>query len=363
MTKKQILRSIAFCLAVCLVMVLLCDLFEQENYENHSKVFYTYRNYPSDTVDAVFIGTSGVGCYWIASQAYEDYGMTVYPLTSDALPCWLYINMIEEALKYQNPQLLLLDIRPFSQSMDDPATMDADARRVLDSMAFFSANRVKTALKTMEVMKAVDSEAPAFDISYLLSFVKYHTAWSGGEYSFANNLGQEPHSYAGFYAADWCSTLVEPQTPIVYDETYTEELDPVAEQALYDVLDYIREKGLNVLFVDTPQFAEGEKIGRFTQVYRILEEEGFDYLTFYNPDPEHCFTIDLDPETEFFNAVHVNYYGAQKFTAALSQYLKTGYDLPDRREDPRVRSCWDGVDEALKEYIRYLETAAGGTES
>ena len=44
MTKKELLRGISFLLVVCLMMFVLCDLFEQENGGNTDRTFYTYRS-------------------------------------------------------------------------------------------------------------------------------------------------------------------------------------------------------------------------------------------------------------------------------------------------------------------------------
>ena len=83
MTKNQIIRCAAFSVIVCLLLVLMCELFENTNTSNYATRMYSYRNFNEDTVDAVMIGTSGIDRYWIAAKAYEDYGMTVYPL----IPC------------------------------------------------------------------------------------------------------------------------------------------------------------------------------------------------------------------------------------------------------------------------------------
>lgn len=359
MTKKQILRAVAFLLAVCVLLVVLCDLFEQENHQSCDRSFYTYRTYPENIIDAVYIGTSGVDNYWIAPQAYEEYGLTVHPLATEAMPPWLYTNMMDEALAYQSPELILLDIRAFTQASKleesfDFMTIDACARRVLDAMDLFSLNRLKTAFKVMEVVHELDETAPRWDISYLFSFVKYHSKWSDEEYRFSSNLGQRAHKYCGFNANDAFSTAQVPQTPVVYDSTYIEDLDPLCEAALYEVLDYIREKDLQVLFVDTPQFLARDRIGRTNRVLQILEEEGMDYLTFYTDAPDGSFAIDLDPETDFHDSAHVNYFGAQKYTAALGAYIHGNYDLPDRRNDENAVASWGGVYDSLNEYIASL---------
>ena len=48
MTKKQIFCSIGFLFATCVVLYLLCDLFELKNSTNFARRFSTYRDLNED---------------------------------------------------------------------------------------------------------------------------------------------------------------------------------------------------------------------------------------------------------------------------------------------------------------------------
>ena len=350
MTKK-LLRSAIFLLLVFVLIFTLCDIFELENTSNINKRFYTYQTLPKNSVDAVYIGTSGVDRYWIASQAYEEYGMAVYPLTSDAMPAWLFVEVIKDVFAYQNPELIILDIRTFGQNNVDASRMEVRARRVLDAMNFFSVNRLRVALKTMKVIHSMDKTTPRFDLSLLLSYIKYHTKWNDDDFLFSEHAGNRPHNFAGFFLNEGVSFRRKKQTPVLYDPTYEEELDPISEAALYEVLEFIEEKELNVLFVDTPQFRNNTEAGRSNKVYHILEENGFSYLHYYSPEDDGSFNMGLDPKSDFYNTGHVNVYGAQKFTSAFSAYLNDNYDLPDRRNDENAAKYWNGINEKLTQQI------------
>lgn len=358
MTKKQIVRTILFALIVCYTMVVLCELFEHENTYNYDRRFYSYRELPEDTVDAVYIGTSGVDRYWIAAKAYEDYGMTVYPLTSDGTPSWLYVNLIEEVYAHQNPELILLDTRAFGQLNTEAPAMDAAARRVLDAMDLFSVNRFKMALKTMDILHQIDETNPRWDISYLLSFVKFHSKWLEEDYRFKNNIGNTPHSYAGFFINSNLSVTAEAMTVPATDIDPDMQLDPISEKALYDLIDYIKANNLNVLFVETPQFRDKVERSVASRINNILEEEGMEYLHFYNEDG--TFTMEFDLAKDFYNKGHVNYYGAVKFTDEFAKYLDEHYDLPDRRDEEAVQQAWNGKYKAIKGRIKRMEKAVAG---
>ena len=351
MTKKHIVRVVAFFAVFCVMVGGLCDLFELENNSNYDKRFTTLRKFADDTIDAVWIGTSGADRYWIAAKAYEQYGMTVYPLSSDAMPTWLFTNVIDEVYTYQDPRLILIDLRAFGQDNNKASTMDARARRVLDAMNFFSINRIKTAFKTMKTVHETFEDESRWDPSYLLSFIKYHSKWSEEDYSFDQNIGNREHKYAGFFINKTLSVQVKPQKPAAYDWELRAPLDPTAEASLYELLDYIEKKQLKVLFVDTPQFKDPTEMGRANTVYDILDEHGVEYVHFFTERPDGAFTIELDGQTDFYDDGHVNYKGAEKFTDAFAAYLNETYKFPDRRKQPEVAEYWDGKYEMIVERI------------
>lgn len=384
MTKKQILRCVAFAVAVFMTIVLMCDLFEYENNKNFDKNANTYRNLPENILDAVYIGTSGVDRFWIAPKAYEEYGMSVHTLSYDAFPAWLYTDMIDVALKNQTPEVVLLDVRAFFQD-NTVDLMDVRARRAIDSQPFFSPIRWKMVQKTVKYIheqslkeieaaekKAAEQTDPTlpevvipeerskYDFSFAFPFIKFHSKWSD-KYSLYNNLGSKEQVYGGFYMSPDRTIRKTPYARVVYDANRYSELDSLTEKALYEVIDYIKEKNLKVLFVDTPQFLDESEHGRANTVYKILKENGMDYIHFYK-DGSSEFTVDLDNTKEFYDESHVNYYGAEKFTDVLAKYLDEKYDFPDRRKDKSAASYWDGKYKAVVEGVARYEQEKAAKE-
>ena len=355
MTKKQVLRAIAFFMCVAIMVVVLCDLFEETNQKNSSQRFYRYRTLEENTIDAVMVGTSGTDRYWIPSQAYEKYGMTVYPLSSNSMPVFLYTQLIEEALAYQSPELIVIDIRPFTQDNVSANRMDTKARMLLDALTPFSVNRIKAGIETIQAIRSVDPTQSQFDLSFFFSVIKFHTKWSADSYSIKDNLGEVKHKYMGFHVSKSVTIKQTPLDPQPIDLDQTLELDALSEKYLYDLFDYIREKDLNVLFIDTPQVRNATDVGRSNRIYQIVEEEGFDCLHFYNESAPNGITIDFDYETEFYNTGHTNYYGAIRFTDVLAEYYHENYNFPDHRNDENVKKDWDDVQETLEKRIAKLE--------
>lgn len=361
MTKKQFIRSIAFFMAVAVMVLALCDLFDMDNTYNYNQRYCTYRNFPKDTVDAVILGTSGVDRYWVPSQAYEEYGITVYPLSTDAFPAWLYKYAVDEALRFQDVDLLILDIRPFTLEECNINDMDIRARRFLDALTPFSINRIKGCFETMKIRDDVDKSASRLDLSYLFPIIKFHGKWADDDYSIANNWSSVPHEYLGYNIIDNATVRPRPQEIYPYDADYYVDLNPYIETYFYEFLDYIKElqasSDIEVLFIDTPQVRLDVEMGISNKIYKILEEEGFECVHYYDENSETTFSIDLDLNTDFYNEGHTNFYGGQKFTTIFSKYLIDNYDLKDHRDDPKVQKHWDGVHDKLLNKIAELEEA------
>lgn len=357
MTKKQLLRCVAFLMVFCVMILALCELFDQENYEAHERRYRKYWDLEENTVDALYVGTSGTDRYWIGAKAYEEYGMTVYPVTFPSCPVWLIPDILEDAMRYQDPQLILLDMRSFTQNCDSVTTLRVRGSRVIDSMEFFSPVRFRAACRTAELIHRTDETQSKWDISFHLPFVMRHSSWEQ-DYLFQLNVGNHKDPYLGFYTSKWMVVYAEEQEYQEYDRDVSQPLDPVAEQYLYETLDYIREHDLDVVFVDSPKSYKDFEMARSNTVRMILEEEGVPCLIFNSEEDNGGYTIDLDLKKDYFDRNHVNYYGAEKFTDALAAYLNDHFDLPDRRNEEAVKKDWDGVYGSLLEAVREFEQMA-----
>ncbi|MBQ4312773.1 MAG: hypothetical protein IJC18_01060 [Clostridia bacterium] len=354
MNKKQAFRGIAFMLIAAFIVLFLCDVFEfQSSYI--SERYKTFCSLPEDTVDAVYIGSSAVDRYWMPSKAFEERGMTVYPLSSDGLPVWLVKNMIVEAYKHQNPRLVIIDIRSFTfdQSLE-PDIADTRARRIIDTLGFFSGNRQDAIRRTLDVMTQFDPTISKHDPSYFLSVIRYHGKWADGTLKL-EDITDPPSDYLGFYMIQESSvsTISMPETSFTDARL---ELDRYSEYYLHELLDYLRANDIDALFVDAVRAVTAEEAAKCNTVFDILSDAGYNYVNFNDAQARNKYEFDY--EKDFYERGHTNYYGALKYTDYFSHYLSEHYDLPDRRDDERCAD-WYGVTEVIAAQIAEWEKSAG----
>lgn len=348
MNKKQIVRSGLFIVVLMAVMVQLCDLFEDKN-SYMSKRYYTFQSFEEDTVDAVMLGTSGLDRYWIAAKAYEEYGMTVYPLSTDAQPAWLMLNMLKEA-EVQTPELVIVDVRPFLVTHDPGNPIyKSRSRHIMDMLDFFSANRLDVIRRSLAAFAYLEPGVDQNVLSYYLPFIKYHMSWQDNNFTFTAFEDLESE-YLGFYMKKSVSLRKNKKLHLTEMTEERVGLTTLTEGALEEFLDYCEGKDYELLFVSTPNQLTAEEAGRLNTVWDMLDERGVRYLDLTVADLEL-----YDLTTDFYNHGHVNYYGAEKFTAYFSAYLAEHYELPDRRNEEAVAKDWSGVYSLIKEQIALWE--------
>ena len=84
-----------------------------------------------DTVDVLIFGASHAFSSFSPEDLYEDYGITAYVQSSSCQRIWQSYYYLEEALKYQKPQYVILE--PF-WSFDATAQSEAYNREAIDPM-------------------------------------------------------------------------------------------------------------------------------------------------------------------------------------------------------------------------------------
>lgn len=353
MTAKQLIKTVLFLVALGIVALLLCDLFEYKN-SNMTARYYTYKELPKGSVDAVYLGSSGVDRFWIPSEAYDKYGMTVYPLSTEGAQSWSVLPMLKEAFRYQTPKLVIIDIRPFIKMNSTTTYNSADvcSRRVIDMLNFFSPNRYLMISNTVKALNTIYPEKESDYMSYLFSFVRYHDMWSDPDFTF-DNMGENEYEYLGFYMAKSYSV----HKAEVSEPGYSSEMRAVDDVHMYflrELLEYVRKEKINVLFVSSPKSIKVQQAATCNTIFDILEEYGIAYIDFNSR--ENVEKYPFDRKEDFYNSDHVNYYGAKKYTEYLGEYLYERYNLKDHRGDEDC-IAWEGVSQIIEDRIRDYEEA------
>ena len=330
---KNIKKSIVF--LIIFLILLYCATKVLWIPKNSVAYFY---DEPKNSLDIIYIGSSNAYAHFNTVLAYNLYGYTTALLSTDSQPLVLAKYLINESKKYQQPSLYIIDLAKSSNLLD--SYTGEELRNTIDAMKF-SKNRIDAINETLSYKKDISKNEY---INYYFSFLMYHNRYK----SIYGNLFKYSTLYKGHLLIK-ATTIIQPQDEYIWNEN-TMKLEEENNTILYSLINYIKDENINVLFVVPKRYYETEENEKMNQVIKILQENK---LTVINFNTLEDFNNMIDFNTDFYNARHLNVYGATKYTLYFAKYLKENYQLQDHREDEKY-SSWDTEYERFKKDFNKL---------
>lgn len=343
MTKsiKRVFLILIYLIVLALLYVMIRPVFTID--DPPSKVmFQEFYQEPENTLDAIYIGPSSVYAYWKAPYAFKQYGITVYGLSTGAMPVGSIRYMIEESLKTQDPSLFIVDVRSFLI----PTTNSTNFfHQITDSM-----KPSLTKFQMIEDVSASMNLKGKDKLEFYFPIIRFHSRWT--------QLKSTDFSISDVYYKGvpniTTTRLKEPAEPCFTDQS--QELISPNETYLRELLATCKEKNLNVLFVASP-FLENENGQKMlNRIGNIISDYGYPFLNFNNT--EDFSAMGLEPMEDFRDTDHTNIWGSIKFTDYFGAYLKETYQLPDRRNDAVYTSWYQAYENLWKSVDAASHSAA-----
>lgn len=282
---------------------------------------------PKNSLDVVFIGTSGTMSAYVPMQAYEDYGYTSYNFCTNERTVESITYSIKEALKTQSPELLVIDVRPLIRKVTLKQLWEegdtASVRYNTDGYRY-SLDRVKFLWENLPHNTG--------SLPYYLDIILYHNQplnwknWNGA-YKFINR---------GYNFMGWEGDIPVPEINddiVPLDENLDAYLDEII--AACKQIDS-RTKVLFLYYPYRIAMYNDYMSENVNYVQQKVQDAGFPFID----GEEYYDEIGLDASRDFQNGGHWNIFGAEKITTWLSARLVNDYDLPDHRGTPEY-AAWD----------------------
>jgi hypothetical protein len=318
---QRIIKAVAFILIFCVLFSGATYILRNKNEANIVLPFY---DEPKNTLDVIFIGSSHVMCSVYPMELYDRYGIASYVFASSAqlLPQSYY--QLKEALRFQSPKMIVLDVSGVIYDTKISTTEYAHVQ--IDNMSF-------SPVKYEAIWDLFDSGSRA---EYIFNIIRFHSRWKElGK----NDFLPIKSVTKGSYVSTDC-TPCPPNREISHDDKA--EMFPTAEKYLRMMIELCMEREIEVMLFNAPAVEEHESLPRCNAVNDIAKEYGINFIDLNMRYRE----IDFNPATDYRDPWHCNAKGAMKVTTFLGDFIKANYDIPDRREDD-IYSFWDSQ---LKEY-------------
>lgn len=264
---------------------------------------------PRNSIDVLMVGGSQTMCALSPVGIYDATGLTVYNLSTWSQPVWVSYHYIKEALKYQRPQVVVLDV--FGAFYDRTYMTGVDTDLVSDDFA----SLLKPSLNLLELNLARRRVQVTSKHWYeYLNIAKYHsritelTADSFGK--LFRDDSTTAKGYGPFYTVEDHTGYEPPVTDAAA------ELYPYAREYLIRTIELCRREGIRPVLVKMPHIADENDIALLNTIRALSEEYSVDLLDFCSTD-----ALGLALDADLADHGHLNVFGAKKATAALAEYL------------------------------------------
>ena len=318
---KNIIRSGVF-LAILVSSLLAINSILTPKFNFRNSIWPTTSTYKQfyemdrDSVDVLFIGSSVVVNAFIPQEIYNEYGIRSYNLGSEQQSIFLSYYWLKEALRFQKPKAVVLDLKFMGNSHpENPInTVETLQRKCLDPMKWSS-------VKREAVHRLCQLDQSQSELSYYLTNIRYHSRWTGlQEYDFDDEMMDSSTlmGYAPMTADGPASyTTYEQKDPAV-----TTEFVPLMQEYLDLIVELCKENDIRLMLVDLPGNEMNDAINNTRAAY--AEKNGIEYYNLCSTEYYNEIGAVLPQE----NVVsHENIWGAIKTSRFVGGILAGQYGI------------------------------------
>lgn len=302
------------------------------------KGFY---NLEPNTIDVMFLGSSGTRSAISPMKIYEKTGISSYVYCVTTARTYMYYYLMQDILKTQKPKVVMTDVLTlfYEEKEAEPSQ-----RKSFDYMPL-SVNKIN-------MINDDVFEADFFEkVSYVFPIFRYHTRYNklkDIDFELARN---DLHAVQKGYSISRRVrghkkgyNYMKPK-----EEKVSLEIKSWNMEYLVKYIELCKKNNIELVILGIPD----SKVWSYEQSEKMKElalKYDFKFLDLNDPS----IGIDWTKETSDRGG-HLNNKGARKTTKAVTDYLKNNYDLPDHRNDPKYKSWNDDLikyNETIKELIK-----------
>ena len=336
---KNAVKAVVFLCMIALVVLGCNKIFGFADAEHSETIMNEFYEQDKDTIDVVYFGTSASQRAYVNPVAYHEDGVACYTMACGTQPFILTEYLMKESLKTQHPKLFIVELRGTCQDKD--SVWDVAVRRMMDNMKM-SRNKLDAIDTVIEYAEGGSNTIDTSGRSYVLPLLKFHGRWNPSKQpKYWGNI-----DYYQGYTLDYGVCFKTTEISSRPMEESDAHIATETEKALIRLLDYCDTIDTEVLFVVSPYEATEYGMQRLNYSQAICEERGYTVLNFLSLEAKA--ELGLNDKCCYYNREHLNYYGSLKYTEYITNYIKSHYDIPDRRGDEK-HARWEQQYERLME--------------
>ena len=346
---KKVLKifwnNIKIILGIC---VIACTFYFGYNYLN--KIFRTpdvdyndsFHNMPEDSVDVIVLGSSHAQYSFVPSFFYEDTGLYSYVLGSAFQPLKVSYQMLREALKTQNPEMVILEV--YTACLDEETVNDTRYTIAEYQM------RGEEKYNTINFIEDEDKRK-----EYYNDFLNNHNNWKNIE-SIDELLSVNSDISGSFGYVE--NNVYLPVDNYWYSFKYDEDLDISLKEddlnAFNDIYSLCQEKSIELLLYMVPMDNMTQVAQSYLhKVWDWANERGVNYIDFLSNDEK----MDIRSVIHH-DGFHAHTNGASYITNMLSNYVNDNYQFNSHNVNDKLEDLYESGVEYLTFDVLYSEASA-----
>lgn len=316
------MKKIAKIIIFCIIFVFMFNyVYRVLAWKDTAGEYYSsmdsFYELEQDTVDVLFLGSSHCYCSINNALLWDNYGISSFSLAISGQDLASSYYCFKEALKTQSPKVVCVEL--YGALFDGYAVQGNLYRNTLPfQMSFTSYNAVADIAGEEDVM------------DYWLKWPIIHTRYAELQ---KEDFDADGPVYLGYHAEYHTQTIPElvPYTG--------EEVTPIGESLeewIYKMIELAQAEEIELCFFVAPSSASQEEQKKYKYVEQMVEEKGIPCIDMIALKD----TLGLDEAQDFIDGAHTNYFGAQKVTSYMGDFLWSNYALTDHYGDERYQ-VWD----------------------
>ncbi len=318
--KKNACKIVGFMLILTIVMLKLNDIVAFKYTDGVTQMEHFYKLEEGD-VDVLVLGSSHAFVNVNPQMLHDEYGISAYDLCGSMQPMWNTYYYFKEALEYQKPQLVVLDVYRLVEAF--PYSKESKIVKNTYGMKF-SRNKY-------ESIKASLSQESVGDVwLHMAEFPSYHSRYvdlTAADFNRGLVIGD------GYRGAHTLTEVAAMERPEVAHVTERMEIEPKTMEYFEKILTLAKENGIPVLLINAPYIVQEDDKKVFNTLEAYLETQTVYEQVSYVDFNEMYDEMQIDFATDFADHNHLNVNGLPKFNHALGSYMKEHYELTDHRKE------------------------------
>ena len=344
--KKRIIITLCALLILSVILCLCSALVMPKRTERELREGRLSGEYYGEAGDhdVLFLGDCEIYESFIPAVLWNEYGITSYVRGTPSQLVWQSYHILEDTLRYETPKIVVYNVQAL---VNGENKKDEQMNRMtLDGMKWSSV-KVKAIFASM-------TEEESF-LDYLFPLLRYHSritelTTDDFKYAFAS---PERVSHSGYLMQTDIAPM--PDEDIAKINTVRDEEDFFEHELPEETMEYLEkmrllceEKGSKLVLVKAP--TQSSRYWWYeewdSKVREYAAENELDYYNFI-PDYEEI-GIGWTQDT-YDEGMHLNVYGAEKYTRYFGNILASEHGLSDRRGDAELDALWGARVEIYKE--------------